>query len=399
MIKLEKERFKDLEIADLSKFDDGEKQNLLKMGIILFEHINEFQFVKQSREKFFTKKENKEFKCTILTTTDCNARCYYCYEQGTEKITMNMDTAQKTIDYIKKHRKGKPVHLKWFGGEPLCNAEIIDFISAEIKAADIDFQSSLITNGYLFNEELIKKAIDVWQLTHVQITLDGIDEEYNNVKNYKKNNGESSFKKVISNIAILLANNIKVVIRINFNASEISDAFKAIDYLYNKFGNIPNLIVYCSNISGSDIVYPLDYPSDKNPFLKLYEKLILCGYINSLNEMGLNPKILNCSIYNKDAVVINANGNLHKCQHAIIMDNNDAFGSLGQEKIKKNKIVFWENLEYPYYDCEKCKCLPVCQGGCKYHTTYDYKDLICLPIKNCLHQVLRIFYEKIYTRR
>lgn len=55
---------------------------------------------------------------TIFTTTDCNARCFYCYEMGRSRIPMSNETAHKAA-YIAAHCGGEKVHLHWFGGEPL----------------------------------------------------------------------------------------------------------------------------------------------------------------------------------------------------------------------------------------------------------------------------------------
>ena len=40
---------------------------------------------------------------TIFTTTDCNARCFYCFEMGRPRTPMNEETAQRTADYIIRH--------------------------------------------------------------------------------------------------------------------------------------------------------------------------------------------------------------------------------------------------------------------------------------------------------
>ena len=37
---------------------------------------------------------------TILTTTGCNARCFYCFEKGTKPVTMTAETADKVARYI-----------------------------------------------------------------------------------------------------------------------------------------------------------------------------------------------------------------------------------------------------------------------------------------------------------
>ena len=65
---------------------------------------------------------------TIFPTTDCNARCFYCFELGRSRIPMNNETAQKTARYIKAHCGGETVSIRWFGGEPLFNQAAIHTI-------------------------------------------------------------------------------------------------------------------------------------------------------------------------------------------------------------------------------------------------------------------------------
>lgn len=77
---------------------------------------------------------------TILTTTDCNARCFYCYEQGLERVNMSRQTALDTAEFIKK-TAGKKIKLHWFGGEPLFNSSVIDIITDELKKSGIEYHS------------------------------------------------------------------------------------------------------------------------------------------------------------------------------------------------------------------------------------------------------------------
>ena len=37
---------------------------------------------------------------TILTTTNCNARCFYCYENNLPHINMSQEVADKVVDYM-----------------------------------------------------------------------------------------------------------------------------------------------------------------------------------------------------------------------------------------------------------------------------------------------------------
>ena len=112
---------------------------------------------------------------TILTTTGCNARCFYCYEKGTKPVAMTAETADKVVRYIVKHRDDEKVKISWFGGEPLVNAKVIDQICTELREQGVPFRSTMTSNGYLFDADMVQRARDLWQLRSVQITLDGTE--------------------------------------------------------------------------------------------------------------------------------------------------------------------------------------------------------------------------------
>ena len=102
--------------------------------------------------KMLEKKPKGITSYTILTTTDCNARCFYCYEKGRNRIPMQEETARKVVDFIIKNTPDKQVKLRWFGGEPLYNKEVISLICGELREAGIEFRSSMVSNGYLFDD-------------------------------------------------------------------------------------------------------------------------------------------------------------------------------------------------------------------------------------------------------
>ena len=77
---------------------------------------------------------------TILTTTDCNARCYYCYEMGIRRIPMTEETAYAAADYIIRVSHGEKVKLCWFGGEPLYNRAAIDRICETLEQNGVVFR-------------------------------------------------------------------------------------------------------------------------------------------------------------------------------------------------------------------------------------------------------------------
>ena len=97
----------------------------------------------------------------ILTTTGCNARCFYCYEKGVKPVTMTTETASKVVRYIVAHRGDEKGMIKWYGGEPLVNAKAIDQICTELSQQGVPFFSKLISNGYLFDADKVQRARDL----------------------------------------------------------------------------------------------------------------------------------------------------------------------------------------------------------------------------------------------
>ena len=57
---------------------------------------------------------------TIFPTTDCNARCFYCFELDRSRIPMSVETARKVVRYIKDHcgREADPGKAKEKSSSP-----------------------------------------------------------------------------------------------------------------------------------------------------------------------------------------------------------------------------------------------------------------------------------------
>ena len=180
---------------------------------------------------------------TILTTTDCNARCYYCYELGIRRIPMTEQTAQDTADYITRVCKGKPVSISWFGGEPLYNRPAIEQICARLRENHIEYESGMVSNGFYLDAGTAQHAAAAWNLKKVQITLDGPEQEYNRIKAYIDRD-ENPYRRVMGNIRGALDAGIRVVIRLNMDASNAASLLRLADDLGGTFRDDPRPEVY-----------------------------------------------------------------------------------------------------------------------------------------------------------
>lgn len=255
---------------------------------------------------------------TILTTTDCNARCFYCYQSGCKHLSMSLKTAEQTARFIISKSRGKKIFLRWFGGEPLYNIPAIDKIIKILKNNNINFESKMTTNGYLFDEDVIHRAICEWHLKKVQITLDGTENIYNRVKNYI-NNDTNAFIRVTDNIEMLLKNDIQVRIRMNLDKHNADDLFFLCDYLISRYGKYEKFTSYVHLLFDDSCIAVRNHSTSENEELakicrQLNEKLSK----HKQNNFSLDFEVRyrnHCMADMDCAIMILPDGKLSKCDH------------------------------------------------------------------------------------
>lgn len=381
-IKLTTDKFLSLKNGDLKEFNDDEIAQLYKMSFI-HSLKNEKNFYARINNNH-SKRQN-ELGISILTTTACNARCHYCFEKGITPVNMNDSTISDLNQFIKQKNVTK-INVTWFGGEPLVNSKVICSLSQFCRDNKIDYMSTMISNGYLIDKyiDLIKNE---WNVKRIQITLDGLEEEYNNVKKYIYQD-PNPFDRIISNIQLLLDREIGVTIRLNFNQSNYCQILECIDYIYEKYGNHKKLFVYASHIFGcGDAIHLKD---GTNLYLVIYKKLMEKGYVKSLDDLRI---IFNntgyCFTTNKNHFVVNSDGNLYTCDHAVVDKANGCIGTLKDGITNMDNYRFWTKKYYPLKECNNCQYLFMCNGGCRYENNFDFMAKSpCVWTKEILPELL-----------
>lgn len=350
------------ELGSIGNINDYEF--LYKNYFLVPDDFNEQEITDQMREKLRKPVDavylDHPQSFTILTTTKCNARCFYCYEmKSKKKHHMTEETAVKVGEYISKVAdRNKKINLHWFGGEPLFNMKVIDIITQIVRDNGQNFTTTFTSNGYLFDKDLVLKAKKVWNTTQIQITLDGTEETYNKTKNYiHKDN--SPYKKVLNNIATLLNNGIHVTIRMNLDFYNADNLKELIKELHSRFGNHPNLSIYAWPIFEDDNNIKTK-EEHIEIFKKLYEVekvLIECGYFAG---SMFKPDIayVQCMADDGDSVTISPDGDLGTCEHLI---DSHFWGNIDNPLDKKfEHLKIWREYEKPLDICEDCPIYPSC---------------------------------------
>ena len=297
---------------------------------------------------------------TIFPTTDCNARCFYCYELGRSRIPMSRETALKTVQYIKSHCGGNPVNIAWFGGEPLYNQEAIDTICNGLRVEGIPYTATMTTNAYLFDEATVTKAVKLWNLSRVQITLDGTEAVYNKIKAYVAP-VDNPYQRVLRNIELLLDASVSVAIRMNMDMHNAQDLLELSRELAQRFGHRKNIGAYArhlfkGNESLADAHTAQEWSLRQEAMCRIEEALVQGGLAS---KKGISKKMRfhHCMADCGSAVTILPDGNVGVCEH---FSETEFVGHVDRQEVDTEVMNSWKERALPIPECEKCFCYSDC---------------------------------------
>lgn len=337
-----------------------EMDELIARHYLVTECFDENKSVEQLRALIKKLEPSKRVNgFTILPTTECNARCYYCFESDHKRCTMTKELADDVVEYIAKMCKGEPIEIGWFGGEPLVGSKRITQICAGLREKGIKYKSSMVSNAYLFDEELIQTAKSEWHLTSVQITLDGTEDVYNETKAYV-NPGENPFRRVLRNIEMLLENGIAVNIRLNVTAKNALDLGILIDELSDRFGGKQGFSCYSHAVYEGVGFEPIEYDDRSREWVdiqtvELDAKLRSKGLLGSLSKLPY-LRVINCMADNDSCRLIYPDGTIGKCENKSSLDGiGDIFRDITNVAMDERY-----KATNQFQECKDCCLFPYC---------------------------------------
>lgn len=365
----------------LGEFNNGLStdiiEKLLKNGFIIHSHIDEKKLLRYKyRQSYFS---NDYLFITLLVTLRCNFACSYCFE--TEKKMRFNDNKIEVLKNFSKYifPSKERIHISLFGGEPLTEIEnIVSYLTYVNNLRDkfsFHYDTSIITNGFFLNKDIINLLSDKYNCKSFHITIDGNRKTHNrNRKAYKVD----SYYTVLKNLKSLLKKNesldrkLSIKLRINL----LNNTIKEIESLLNEFTENEkyNFYIYFRPVYNTNKFCTENY--SKKSLESFYILAKEKGY-----QVDMNRSIqYNCCEGDSgiNQIQIMPNLTIWKC----INDLNYNISNIGS--IQQDGKVKWDNANLekwsrndPFDDdkCLKCKLLPICYGGCPlfFHKTNKRK--------------------------
>jgi uncharacterized protein len=350
--------------------------------------------------------DSSELHITVLTTLQCNFACDYCfqgdhgdYNKFAEKMTL--ETAMRTAEWVEREMdRVRPEHvtLMFFGGEPLLNLPVMNYLSERLHGAaqmrGLEIGISIITNGLLLTPAIVERLLP-FGLRGVKITLDGDRDTHNRMRPLR--GGQGTFDRIVQNIRTI-ADLVAVSIGGNFDESSVDSYPALLDYLKDqdfadklvKVNFKPVVRGPEQSVSARGIIPLTPLGANGAPVKPLGgtcmtsvgEGLSPASACDSCNFAAEKMSYLRdetirrgfptpdgvhngpCHVHAKHAHTIGPDGSLYACpgftgerglSTGHIDDRRDAFRESAREKFERLR---------PWKECGDCAFIPVCAGGC-----------------------------------
>lgn len=321
----------------------------------------------------------------ITTTLKCNARCSYCYEKGVKHKDFAKQKLPVLMNFITERvSKEETLALNWFGGEPLLNGEVFDFVTEELSKAQRNFSSYIITNGSLITKRLVMEEFARWQVKDVQITFDGMSKTYEKRKAYMDQK-TGIFQRVLNKVGLVAAAGIRVHLRLNIDRENMEEILKLLRLLEERFGNTSEVTWYPAFLTGIDDDLT---EAEKINFIKrMFLTLKNPTKMNITRRIYSMPKSRACMRNDPRSLSIDISGNIYSCEHLVGQDC-EAIGNLVDFDEVENKRRLNIGLQK---ECKTCVFLPKCMGGCAANLTTN--DEPCMIEKYMIQGYLAYMAE------
>ena len=358
------DEFSAIQKAELGK-EEELFQDSLNMGFLVPDNEDELAKVLTLRNANNFNDRRAGFQ--ILPTTGCNARCFYCYEQGFKASTMTDETIEDTIRFILDFCETmQEVTIAWFGGEPFTMeatiARISKALTEEFDKRGTHYSANVITNGALISKDNIDAIVHDYRISSVQITLDGRGNNHIARKSYIDKS--VTYEAILQNIALLTKQNIQVMVRINVDRSNFEDCLGIFDDLAKLDADFSNMWPYVAPLYSDQKTYTDCFEQDElsDIFSKVYKKMIDTGFVQTVDGLPMNFSNATCCAKLMNNFVISPEGDISKCEH-LLNAPEEVIGHVSTGIVFNSAMAKWCDASIPE-KCKSCSYLPICQAGC-----------------------------------
>jgi len=364
--------------------------------------------------------------CYFILSEQCNLACKYCFlgNNNSKKRkhfslkNMSLETAEKALDFfvrqLEKNANIVEPFIVFYGGEPLINFEVLDFIAGrinELRSSKLYFKNakvSVVTNGLLLDEKKLKrlKELDVG----IGISIDGCTEESNALRVDKADN--PIFPSLLKILDMAKNNGIEIGLSVTINEETIKSKIKMLELIakYNIKGFGFNILMHEGTFKINEDYYEKASQFIIDMFVELrklgvYEDRIM-RKIQTIQKSFLAPQphFSDCGATAGGQIVVAPDGSVGIC-HGCLWDKKYFVSTVDDNffDAKTNPVFMeWSQLSpINKEECQDCAALGICGVGCPIqamnakegNTIHSLDERFCIHSKKTLDFIMRDLYR------
>ena len=396
------------EIIELYKVESLEiislfLKNLESLGVIVYKSIVEKIFF----ESKIVKSPRLE-SVHLEATGKCNMRCVDCYQGDLVLNGVNLQF-DRLLSLVEEMQELQVEDVAISGGEPLM-LEFLFLLINEIENRKMRI-SGVFTNGTLIDENFVSSIKGLTSRFPIYVSLDSIVGNLLRFRGIKDEISSNISAKIISNISLLVKEEIDVVVNTMINRENISSLHEMYDLMKKlkvktwRLG-FPKLTPLFKN----NLSFNLDFEEASETCFSLIKRHLREGkpfdfqveylYRERLINQGLpnlNPNDFVCDYEGrKEQCCIKPNGDVTSCSflNSMPIGNiqkqslKDIWYSREMRKIKETRI---REID----ECKDCELLPWCGTGCRANSYFLHGDFF-QGKDDFACKAVKFFKEKIY---
>lgn len=349
---------------------------------------------------------------TLNVTQICNLKCTYCAAggDGTYGEAINKVNIEKTLPqmkyFIEKLKSGRKFKVSFVGGEPLLYPEAVrligEYIRKESSQRGVLAELSIVTNGTLLNDEIIKILTSIE--ARVTLSLDGPAKINDHVRAGKSTHINTA----------LIVQNLEKLIRVKSDLASLglSAVFSA------EHARWPEALIEAYQFfSNFDVDWYDFHFANEEKDVKVHEsymqqmtviaqKAWQKGQENELRKirsfdfyfdlLDRQQRLENYCGAGKNYVAIDAKNQIYPC----VWSAGKASEKIGSDRqIDSTKILDLQKPLIELNNCQTCWAKHLCGGGCmainEAHTGFKHKksDLFCKRTRHLISLAL-LYYHR-----
>lgn len=359
----------------------------------------------------------------FVTSERCNLACKYCFlGNNSEKrklfssTDMTKEIADKSIDFFVRQlslsgidfEKNTP-QIIFFGGEPLINFEIVEYVAQQIKEMKSNnpilenCELTVITNGTLLTKERIINLNDLG--VTINISIDGSTKEANEMRVDVA--GNEVFDKLITILDLFKKLKIKLSLSVTLSEKTIKDLPGLLNLIkkYDIKGLGYNILLCSDNYQLPDEYYEeaskfiIESFKEFRP-LGIYEDRIM-RKLNSFAKSRIH--FSDCGATAGGQLVFSPDGRVGIC-HEMLAEKENFVTTVNDVKFDAKDHPLWQKwaslTPINCDECVDCEALGICGGGCPVNARLNNpsKGLHILDKRSCIHakRTLKFLIEDLY---